>query len=222
MHKHNISKQWNSSLKRPGFRLSCFLCFVQQVREKKLVVALAVESFLQYSVLNNSHSTLDSLQMQSYNFLSDRPKDSQCPFLTLTFVDVTESLKKVVVKLQQSKFSALENEEHNDDWFSVLNLCLCQFYVIQLIIDLIQTLEQFCVDSPKCFSTVHLFWDSVATTIRKLITVGAVGKQFHCFRDNAWVWILVSFSTGIDSILHEFIETFIWNVFQAAIKSSAY
>ena len=71
-----------------------------------------------------------------------------------------------------------------DDRFSVLNLCLRQFYFIQLIIDVIQTPEQFCVDSHVCFVIVQIFCDSVATTVHNLITVGDVGKQFHCFCDN--------------------------------------
>ena len=74
MHKHNISVQRNSSLKRPGSRLSYFICFVQQVLEKKLVVALAVKSSLHFFVLNKLHSVLDSSRMQSYISFSDRAK----------------------------------------------------------------------------------------------------------------------------------------------------
>ena len=39
-----------------------------------LVVALAVKSFLQSSVLNKLHSVLVFSRMQSYNFFSDRAK----------------------------------------------------------------------------------------------------------------------------------------------------
>ena len=52
LHKHNISVQRKSSLKRPGSRLPCVVCFVQQVVGKKLVVALAVKSSVQSFVLN--------------------------------------------------------------------------------------------------------------------------------------------------------------------------
>ena len=138
-------------------------------------------------------------------------------FSLLKFVHAIESRKKVVVKLQQSKFSVLEYEEPNNDWFSVLNHCLCQFYFIQLIIDVIQTLEQFRDASPMCFLNSQTFCDSVATAIHNLIAVRAVGEQFHCFCENTWVWILVSFSTRIDSRLHKFIETFKWNIFREAI-----
>ena len=60
LHKHNISVKRKTSTKRPGSRLSCFLCSVQQVLGKKLVVALVVKSSLQSSVRINSHSILDS------------------------------------------------------------------------------------------------------------------------------------------------------------------
>ena len=210
LHKHNNSVQRNSSLKKPGSRLSCSLCFVQQVLGKKLVVALAVKSSLQFSVLINSHSALDSSRMQSYNSFSDRAKykESVSNSNSSNLLTSQNLSKKVLVKLQHSKFSVLEYEEPNNDWFSVLNLCLRQFYFIQLINDAIQSLEKLCVDSSMCFLITQIFCDSVAATIHNLIAVGAVGKQFHCFCDNTRVWILVSFPTGIDSRLLKFIETF--------------
>ena len=220
LHKHNISVQRNSSLKRPASRLSCFVCFVQQVLGKKLVVALAEKSSLQSSVLNRLHSALDSSRMQSYNSFSDRAKykESVSNSNSSNLLTSQNLSKKVVVKLQHSKFSVLESEKPNNDWFSMFNLCLRQFYFIQLIIGVIQTLEQFCVDSPVCFLIGQIFCDSVVTTIHNLIAVGAVGKQFHCFCDNTRVWILVSFSTGTDCRLHKFIETFNWSVFNEAIN----
>ena len=162
--------------------------------------------------------------MQSYNCFSDTAKYKESVSISNSSNLLTSQnlSKKVVVKLQHSKFSVLEYEEPNNDWFSVLNLCLCQFYFIQSIIDVIQTLEQFCVDSPMCFLIAQIFCDRVTTTIHKFIAVGADGKQFHCFRDNTLVWILVSFSTGIDSRLHKFIERFNWNIFHEAIIFIAY
>ena len=70
------------------------------------------------------------------------------------------------------------------------------------------------------FLIAQILCDSVATTIHKLITIGAVGKQFLCLRDNTQVWILASFSAGIDSRLHKFLETF-WNIFHEAINFSS-
>ena len=119
-------------------------------------------------------------------------------------------------------FSVLEYEKLNKDGLSVLNLCLLQIYFIQLIIDVIQTLEKGCVDSPVCSLIVQILCDSVATAIHKLRSVGAVGKQFHCFCDNTRVRILVSFSSGIDSRLHKVVEIFNWNVLNEAIDLFAY
>ena len=104
------------------------------------------------------------------------------------------------------------------------SLCLVSAFAnfIQLIIDVIQTLEHFCVDRPVCFLIVQIFCDSVATTIHNLIAVGAVGKQFHCFCDNTRVWILVYFSTGTDIRLDKFIETFNWSAFNEATNLFAY
>ena len=47
---------------------------MQQVLGKKLVVALAVKSSLQSSVVNRFHSALDSSRRQSYNSFPDRAK----------------------------------------------------------------------------------------------------------------------------------------------------
>ena len=112
---------------------------MQQVLGKKLVVALAVKSSLQFSVLNRLHSALDSSRMQSYNSFPDRAKYKESVSLSNSsnLLKSQNLSKKVVVKLQHSKFSVLEYEKPNNDWFSVLNLCLRQFYFIQLIIDVI-------------------------------------------------------------------------------------
>ena len=105
-------------------------------------------------------------------------------FYFLKLVDPAESLKNVLVRLEHSNFSVLEYEEPNNDLVSALNLCLRQNYFIQLIVDAIQTLGHFCVESPMCLLIAQYFFDSVATTINNLIAVGAIGKQFHCFRKN--------------------------------------
>ena len=144
-------------------------------------------------------------------FQTEPNTKSQCPFLTPRTCWRQRISLKFVVKLQHSKFSVLQYDEPNNDLVSVLNLSRCQFYFIQLIIDVIHTLEQFCVDGPMFFLIAQIFRDSVATTIHILIAVGDVGKQFLCFRHNTWVWILVTFSTSLDRRLHKFIETFNWN-----------
>ena len=73
-----------------------------------------------------------------------------------------------------------------------------------------------------CFLITQIFCDSVATTIHNFRAVEAVGKHFQCFRNNTWVSILVSFSRGIDSRLHKFIETYNWNIFHEATNFFSY
>ena len=68
-----------------------------------------------------------------------------------------------------------------------------------------------------CFLISQKICDSVATSIHSLIVVGAADKQFCCCRNNTWVLILVSFSTGIQSKLHKYIETFNPNMFHGAL-----
>ena len=124
--------------------------------------------------------------MQSYNFFSDRAKYKESLSISNSSnLLMSQNLQtKVVVRLQHSKFSVLKYEKIQQGLVSVLNLCVRQFYFIQSIFDVIQTLEHFCVDSPMCFLISQKLCDSVTTKIHNLIAVGAVGKQFHSFRGN--------------------------------------
>ena len=63
--RHNISVHRNSSLKRPGSLLSCFLCFSQHVRGKKLPLESAIKLSLQSSLRRNSHTSFLFSLMQS-------------------------------------------------------------------------------------------------------------------------------------------------------------
>ena len=44
-------------------------------------------------------------------------------FQLLELVDITESGEEVLVHLQHSQFCVLKNEESDNDWFIVFNLC---------------------------------------------------------------------------------------------------
>ena len=169
-----------------------------------MVVAIAVKLSLQSPVLNQLHSALDSSRMQTYNSFSDRAKYKESVSISKSSnLLMSQNLsKKVVVKLQHSKFSVLEYGKPNNDWFSVLNLCLRHFYFIQLIIDVIQTLEKFRVDSPLCFLIVQIICDSVATTIHNLM--GTCSRR------------------ALTADCTKIVETFNWSVINEAINLFAY
>ena len=84
LHRHNISEHLESSLKRPGYLLSCCLHFTQHVHRKKL---------LQRQLGNYQHSQLTPTSAIPLSFqvwynlpVSSRQKletSNLCPFLTL-------------------------------------------------------------------------------------------------------------------------------------------
>ena len=74
LHRHNNSVHLNSSLKRPGSLLSCFLCFTQHVGGKIFTTASALKLSTRSFDQNLCHSALSSGLIQSSSSLSAREK----------------------------------------------------------------------------------------------------------------------------------------------------
>ena len=77
LHRHNIYVHLNSSLKRPGSLLSCYLCFAQHVRGKKFATASAVKVSTESFDRNHCHSPLISGLIQSSSSFSARARYSE-------------------------------------------------------------------------------------------------------------------------------------------------
>ena len=72
LHKRNISVHLNSSSKRPGSLLWCFLCILQHILGKKISVALAVKVSVQHPESIALQSLCFSRRNSFSKFSSDR------------------------------------------------------------------------------------------------------------------------------------------------------
>ena len=80
-----------------------------------------------------------------------------------------------MIKLQHSELSILQNEECDNDWFSMLNFSLDKCNLVQLISDEVKLLEQFINNCTVNLFIVQIFCHSVSTTtIHDLVPIGAV------------------------------------------------
>ena len=81
---------------------------------------------------------------------------------------------EIIIKLQHSELSILQDEEYDDDWFSMLNFCFDKFNLVQSISEKVRWLEIFLINCTVSLSIVQLVYHTGSTTINDLVPIGAV------------------------------------------------
>ena len=128
LQRHNVSEHLNSSLKRPGSLVSCFLCVLQQVLGQKMTVAFAVKSWVHYSERSRFHHLffLEEYCLPSFPW-QGLIEGVSIHFRFLKFVGFTKPFSGIVAKFQHSIFGVMEKKESNNFWFPMINLWLQKF-----------------------------------------------------------------------------------------------
>ena len=141
------------------------------------------------------------------------------PFWSPHTCQCHKSLWKVVIELQHSQLSVLQDKEAYHDWFSFFFVFrFGKLYLAKLIVDMPQPLEHFIVDQCMCLFVIRVPCNWMVTAIRNLISIRAVCKQLHSFCNNIIVGILVSLTTKIDIGLPKFVKIFHRGVLNESIN----
>ena len=96
-------------------------------------------------------------------------------FQLFELVYIKELGGKVVVKLQHSQFCVLKNEEYDNDWFFVFDLCFDELSFLKLFVHFIELFEQFTINGRMCFFVSEVLRYSVSAPVQNLVTLGAIG-----------------------------------------------
>ena len=130
LHKYNIPVHQNSSLNNPSSLLSCFLCLPHNRRGKKLLQALALREPLGFGsvtipTLAFSHFVYNQTilfllvlnAVNRYTFPSPHTCQKHRNFLK----------GKVLIELQDSQLSVLQEKEAYNDWFIMFDFRFGKF-----------------------------------------------------------------------------------------------
>ena len=139
--------------------LSCFfLCLAQHKRGEKMLQASAVNESI---VLprTTSHCCLFWLRVQAWNFFSASGKYCEsvsiCVSWYFSLSPKFDLKKEVVIDLQHSQLSVLQDTEAYNDWFLKFYSRFCHLHLVTLVVDMSQSLEFFIVDRWMCPFNIH-------------------------------------------------------------------
>ena len=137
---------------------------------KKLLQAPEMNESLQSLVSNNLDTCLSPSYAitQSFSFGAEY---NWYPFASIHACQYRRFLKnEVVLELQHSQLSLLQDKEANNDCFIMFGSIFSKLHLVKLIADMSQPVAHSVIDRCICLFIINVPCNGMASVIRKLIT----------------------------------------------------